>query len=184
LKVIVSNEHESKALERFWNLESIGILPDEITTHEDKFVKEYQDSSIQLVNGRYCAKLPWKPNHDPLPTNEAVARGRTRSTVRRLAKDPKILKTYSELINEQLKRGFIERVTNLTVPTFMSAFRRFASRKSLPKIMVSDNASTYQSAAEELTLLFNSAELETNLSKRGIQWKFIPKRAPWYGGFW
>jgi hypothetical protein len=180
LKVIVSNEHESKALERFWNLESIGILPDEITTHEDKFVKEYQDSSIRLVNGRYCAKLPWKPNHDPLPTNEAVARGRTRSTVRRLAKDPKILKTYSELINEQLKRGFIERVTNLTVPTFMSAFRRFASRKSLPKIMVSDNASTYQSAAEELTLLFNSAELETNLSKRGIQWKFIPKR--WFLG--
>ncbi|CAB3988664.1 Hypothetical predicted protein [Paramuricea clavata] len=48
LKVIVSKEHESKALERFWNLESIGILPDEITTHEDKFVKEYQDSSIRL----------------------------------------------------------------------------------------------------------------------------------------
>ena len=50
--------------------------------------------------------------------------------------------------------------------------------------MVSDNASTYQSAAEELILLFNSAELETNLSKRGIQWKCIPKRAPSYGGFW
>jgi hypothetical protein len=47
----------------------------------------------------------------------------------------------------------LEVVTNLTVPTFMSAFRRFASRKSLPKIMESDNASTYQSAAEELTLL-------------------------------
>ncbi len=78
----------------------------------------------------------------------------------------------------------LEVVPNLTVPTFMSAFRRFASRKSLPRIMVSDNASTYQSAAEELTLLFNSTELETNLSQRGIQWKFIPKRAPWYGGFW
>jgi hypothetical protein len=114
LKVIVSNEHKSKALERFWNLESIGILPDEITTHEDKFVKEYQDSSIRLVNGRYCAKLPWKSN--PLPTNEAVARGRTRSTVRRLAKDPKMLQTYSELINEQLKRGFIERVPNPEPP--------------------------------------------------------------------
>ncbi|XP_028394462.1 uncharacterized protein LOC114518655 [Dendronephthya gigantea] len=77
----------------------------------------------------------------------------------------------------------LEVVTNLTVPTFMSAFRRFVSRKSLPKI-ISDNASTYQSAAEELTQLFNSTELETNLSKRGTQWKFIPKRAPWYGGFW
>ncbi len=112
LKVIVSNEHESKALERFWNLESIGILPNEITIQEDKFVQEYQDSSIRLENGRYCAKLPWKPNHDPLPTNEAVARGRTRSTVRRLAKNPEMLKTYDELINEQLQRGFIERVAN------------------------------------------------------------------------
>ncbi|XP_028407550.1 uncharacterized protein LOC114530168 [Dendronephthya gigantea] len=49
---------------------------------------------------------------------------------------------------------------------------------------VSDNASTYQSAADELTQLFNSPELETRLSLRGIVWKFIPKRAPWYGGFW
>ena len=29
LKVIVSTEPENKALERFWNLESIGILPNE-----------------------------------------------------------------------------------------------------------------------------------------------------------
>ena len=46
LKVIVSNEHESKALERFWNLESIGILPDEITTHEDKFVIKLRNIRI------------------------------------------------------------------------------------------------------------------------------------------
>jgi transposase InsO family protein len=78
----------------------------------------------------------------------------------------------------------LEVVTDLSVPTFMNAFRRFASRKSLPQVMVSDNASTYQSAAEELSLLFSSTDLQTHLNNRGIEWKFIPKRAPWYGGFW
>ena len=42
----------------------------------------------------------------------------------------------------------LEVVTDLSVETFMLAFRRFVSRKSLPHIMMSDNASTYLSAAE------------------------------------
>ena len=50
--------------------------------------------------------------------------------------------------------------------------------------MISDNASTYQSAADELTKFLNSSQLTSELSNRGIEWKFIPKRAPWYGGFW
>jgi transposase InsO family protein len=79
----------------------------------------------------------------------------------------------------------LEVVTDLAVPTFISeAFRRFASRKSLPKVLISDNASTYQSAAEELLKLLKSPLLETHLSNRAVQWRFIPKRAPWYGGFW
>ena len=76
----------------------------------------------------------------------------------------------------------LEVVNDLTVPTFIEAFRRFSSRKSLPRIMISDNASTYQSAAEELLKLLKSPILETHLSKHTVQWKFIPKRAPWYGG--
>ena len=50
--------------------------------------------------------------------------------------------------------------------------------------MISDNASTYLSAAEELTELFQSQSLKESLSKQGVNWQFIPKWAPWYGGFW
>ncbi|XP_028417097.1 uncharacterized protein LOC114541359 [Dendronephthya gigantea] len=50
--------------------------------------------------------------------------------------------------------------------------------------MVFDNASTYESAAEELKFLFKSPILEERLSKRAVQWKFMVKRAPWHGGFW
>ena len=78
----------------------------------------------------------------------------------------------------------LEVVNDLTVPTFIEAFRRFASRKSLPRIMISDNASTYQSAAEELLKLLKSPVLQSHLSQRTVEWKFIPKRVPWYGGFW
>ena len=29
-----------------------------------------------------------------------------------------------------------------------------------------------------------STTLKEKLAKQGVDWKFIPKRAPWYGGFW
>ena len=48
----------------------------------------------------------------------------------------------------------LEIVTDLTVETFLQAFRRYSSRKSLPKIMISDNASIYMAAAEELMKLY------------------------------
>ena len=50
--------------------------------------------------------------------------------------------------------------------------------------MMSDNASTYAAAAEELTVLLQSEELETSLGSHGVVWKFIPKKTPWFGGFW
>jgi len=78
----------------------------------------------------------------------------------------------------------LEVVTDLSTYTFLLAFRRFTSRKSLPQIVISDNGSTYLAAAEELSSLLTSEELKESLGRQGVQWKFIPKRAPWYGGFW
>jgi len=78
----------------------------------------------------------------------------------------------------------LEVVTDLTEVTFLQAFRRFAARRSLPHLVLSDNASTYTLAAKELSELFQSNALKTTLMHRGSTWRFIPKRAPWYGGFW
>ena len=78
----------------------------------------------------------------------------------------------------------LEVVTDLSVETFLLASRRFASRRSLPQVLVSDNASTYSSAADELQKLLQSDHLTEMLGRRGVQWQFIPKRAPWYGGWW
>ena len=78
----------------------------------------------------------------------------------------------------------LEILHDLTVDSFLLAFRRFSSRKSLPTQMLSDNASTYLAAAEEIKELFESDDLKEALGRQHVTWSFIPKRAPWYGGFW
>jgi len=78
----------------------------------------------------------------------------------------------------------LEVVVDLTLQCYLQAFRRFASQRSTPQLMLSDNASTYQAAAEELHKLFTSVTLAEDLARRGVEWRFIPKQVPWFGGFW
>ena len=40
--------------------------------------------------------------------------------------------------------------------------------------MISDNGSTYSSAAEELHFLMQLPEVKEELGKKGISWRFIP----------
>ncbi|XP_074651589.1 uncharacterized protein LOC141906245 [Tubulanus polymorphus] len=75
-------------------------------------------------------------------------------------------------------------VTDMGTATFLRAFRRFVSRRSTPKQVVSDNQSTFECAAKEIRQLFNSPDVQRYFAGNRIQWDFTPKRAPWYGGFW
>lgn len=96
-------------LERFWNLDAVGVQPSSDDETSD-FLQYYQDSSIILEDGHYSAKLPWRSNHPPLPSNEEVTRQRTRNMVRRLSTSPFKLNMYNDIITDQERRGFIERV--------------------------------------------------------------------------
>ena len=66
----------------------------------------------------------------------------------------------------------LEVVTDLSTETFLLAFQRFVSQKLLPEIVLSDNASTYLSAAEELKTLFESKDLKESLSRRGVTLRY------------
>jgi len=75
-------------------------------------------------------------------------------------------------------------VPDLTADSFLQVFRRFTGRRSVPKLLISDNSSTFIAAAEELRNLFTSVEVSETLACKGVEWRFIPKHAPWFGGFW
>ncbi|VDI63326.1 Hypothetical predicted protein [Mytilus galloprovincialis] len=83
---------------------------DNTNTELEEFQTIYENSSVSFLDNKYVAKLPWKTNHPPLPSNKAVAFRRTENVIRRLSKEPQLLQKYGEIIEEQEKRGFIEKV--------------------------------------------------------------------------
>ena len=78
----------------------------------------------------------------------------------------------------------LELVPDLSEYSFMLAFRRFCCRQSVPKKMISDNGTTFQAASKTIRKLFQSITIQEHLTEKGTEWLLIPKRAPWYGGFW
>ena len=95
-------------LQRFWTVESLGIMPKDHTTKS--FMELYMTNSIErLPDGSYSARFPWKESHPALPTNFWTCARRTRSLARKLAKTP-LLSKYNEILADQQRRGFIERV--------------------------------------------------------------------------
>ena len=94
--------------ELFWTMESTAISPTSIDPDKE-FTVEYQRTCITCeADGSYTARFPWKPNHLPLPTNLTLCKRRTRTLARRLVASPDLYTTYSSILDDQERRGFIE----------------------------------------------------------------------------
>jgi hypothetical protein len=63
----------------------------------------------------------------------------------------------------------------LSAEEFAVAFRRFAARRNMPKIVYSDNAKTFKGVQKIFKSLYGS--------QRPV-WKYIAPRSPWRGGWW
>ena len=88
-----------------------------------------------------------------------------------------------------VKAVHIEIVSDYSSATFLSAFRRFCSRRGLPQCMYSDNGTTFQGAESELNKLFRqesnfSQDIKNALATDRVNWTYIPPKAPHFGGLW
>ena len=77
----------------------------------------------------------------------------------------------------------LELVSSLDAPTFLLCLRRFTGRRGLPKLIVSDNAKTFQASEKTLVSLFELEDVQEHLSSKGIRWQFNLAKAPCWGGF-
>ena len=95
------NEREVKELnnqvEKFWDLDTLGIRDNEISVY-DKFMND-----VKFVNGRYEVRLPFKEDHPLIEDNYALAVRRLEALKNKLNKNPKLLKQYDEIMQNQLK---------------------------------------------------------------------------------
>lgn len=79
----------------------------------------------------------------------------------------------------------------MTTNNFLSALRRFVSRRGKSLSIHSDNGKNFIGAKNELNKLYNLFNNKSTLSdienyavKEGIEWKFLPLAAPHWGGIW
>ncbi|XP_077867856.1 uncharacterized protein LOC144357604, partial [Saccoglossus kowalevskii] len=94
-----------------------------------------------------------------------------------------IVKVYICLFTCRVSRAVhLELVRDLSTESFLQALRRFAARRSTPTLIVSDNASTFVSTANELQKISTDTMVLQYLSENRITWRFTPKRSPWCGG--
>ena len=110
LRVECTPQHDlsdlDKKLQAFWELDSMGIMPEEDSVYS-RFTK-----SVTLQQGRYCVRLPWKEPHPLLPDNFELSKGRLFNLLKRLQSTPDILSQYDAIIREQMKSGIVETVTS------------------------------------------------------------------------
>ena len=91
-----------KQLSKFWELESLGISPQENSVYET-----FKDG-IEFVDGRYQLRLPCKQDHPLLPDNFTLAQRRLQDLNSRLQGDPNLLEEYDSIIKDQEEKGIIE----------------------------------------------------------------------------
>ncbi|XP_050293840.1 uncharacterized protein LOC126734311 [Anthonomus grandis grandis] len=105
----------------------------------------------------------------------------------RKTRNPKLLKAYICIfICMSTKCIHLECVTDLTSQSFILVLRRFVARRGKLLHLYSDNGTNFVGANSILRQFFesNSDRIDSALSSEGINWHFIPPRAPNFGGLW
>ena len=105
---------------------------------------------------------------------------------------PTIVKAYvCVFVALSVKAVHLELVSDLTSEAFLACLRRFIARRGSPSLIWSDHGSNFVGAARELKELVKFLEQQKTqrvisefCTTQRIQWKFIPERAPHFGGLW
>ena len=79
---------------------------------------------------------------------------------------------------------YLELTRELSATVFLLAFRRFTSRRGLPRIIMSDNAKTFKHCSREIMKISRAKEVNRYMTNHQVEWKFIVEKAPWWGGYW
>ena len=101
------------------------------------------------------------------------------------SKSKELIKYYIVLFTCTATRAcHLEVVNDLSAHCFLNAFRRFVSRRSCPRLMISDNATNFKLSSELLKKLNHLQDVQQHLDNSNCEWKFITPRAPQQGGFY
>ena len=137
-------------LQYFWAVETIATNGDDQQNTE--FLQSYQSTHISRdSSGTYIAKFPWNDNKLCLTSNFNICTRRTLTLVSKLRQSSELLQLYTNILREQEKRGFIERVAydNMAYNVHYTCPTILLKRNLLPHL----SGSSTIAAAEKVVLL-------------------------------
>ena len=92
-------------------------------------------------------------------------------------------KAYLVIFSCSLSRAVhLELVPSLKTGAFLPCLKRLIARRGRPRVIYSDNGSTFVKAAKWLKQGREDEKLQGYLEWHDIEWKFNLSRAPWWGG--
>jgi len=103
VQLCIQEEGLNEKVNRLWDLETVGIK-------EENPVYESLIDEISFNGERYKVKLPWREKDVKIPSNYNIAIERLKGQIRKLKRDPEVLKEYDRIIKEQEKEGIVEKV--------------------------------------------------------------------------
>ena len=102
--------------------------------------------------------------------------------IKRPEADGSTLKAYISMFTCASTRAVhLELVEDCSADQFLLAFRRFVSRRGVPRLMLSDNAKNFKASSKEILKIGNSRAVQDHMANLGTRWKFIVEKAPWWG---
>ncbi|XP_037529425.1 uncharacterized protein LOC119406767 [Rhipicephalus sanguineus] len=109
LKVSANSDTITDELQKFWDLESMGITEDPEKKPSDDRVIQYIRETMEFKAGRYQVRLPWKENVT-LCDNKAVAEKRLMQVTKKFWKNRDDLQAYDKAIREYFEKEIAENV--------------------------------------------------------------------------
>ena len=105
---------------------------------------------------------------------------------------PTIVKSYvCVFVSMSVKAVHLELVSDLSTDSFIACLRRFIARRGRPSSIWSDHGTNFVGANRVIKELYaflltktTDEVLASFCSTQGIDWHFIPERAPHFGGLW
>ena len=71
-----------------------------------------------------------------------------------------------------------------TADEFQKKLNAFISRRTRPRVIISDNAGVFKTKADWIRAIRKSKKLQNYLAREEIRWQFNLGRSPWWGGFY
>ncbi|XP_054706547.1 uncharacterized protein LOC129216358 [Uloborus diversus] len=113
MNVVVENSAISEQIQKFWDLETSGLIDSkqDADPTESEIMRQFE-SQVKYENKRYTVGLPWKLEKRDLKDNRKIAEERFSRLRKRFYRNPELYFEYKNVIEDYLRQKIIEPVIN------------------------------------------------------------------------